>query len=100
MPSLPKGRGRSKPVDKNKSWGGDTSFYRTSKWRKLRAWWKQHNPLCVECIKEGRVKEMDVVDHIIPIKQDGGKFDHDNLQSLCHSCHNRKTANENRNNKI
>lgn len=98
MPTLPKGRGRKKPVDKNKSWGGDTSIYRMSKWRKLRAWWVQQSPLCVICESEGRVKSCDVVDHIKPIKQGGEMYDLDNLQSLCHSCHNRKTQEENKKN--
>ena len=98
MPTLPKGRGRVKPVDKNKSWGGDTSFYRSTHWRKLRAWWVDGNPLCVECESEGRTVVADVVDHIVPLKQGGSKFRLDNLQSLCHSCHNRKTYEENKEN--
>ena len=98
MPTLPKGRGRVKPADKNKSWGGDTSFYRTTKWRKLRAWWVNSNPLCIDCESEGRTVVVDVVDHIVPIKQGGSKFGLDNLQSLCHSCHNRKTYEENKEN--
>jgi len=96
MPTLPKGRGRVKPVDSNKSWGGDTSFYRTSKWRTLRAWWVNRNPLCVICESEGRTVPVDVVDHIKPIKQGGSEYGLNNLQSLCHSCHNRKTQEENK----
>jgi len=56
------------------------------------------NPLCVECESEGRTVVVDVVDHIVPIKQGGSKFGLDNLQSLCHSCHNRKTYEENKEN--
>ena len=96
MPSLPKGRGRVKPVDKNKSWGGDTSEYSRVRWRKLRALWISGNPLCIHCELEGRTKEADVVDHIKPVKQNGKMYDINNLQSLCHSCHNRKTYEENK----
>jgi 5-methylcytosine-specific restriction protein A len=97
MPRLPKGRGRVKPVDKNKSWGGDTSVYRKKRWRQLRAFWIQGSPLCVECEQKGRTVVADVVDHIRPVKQwAGGMYDMNNLQSLCHSCHNRKTYEENK----
>tara|TARA_R110002020_G_scaffold101665_2_gene239310 strand:+ start:275 stop:586 length:312 start_codon:yes stop_codon:yes gene_type:complete len=96
MPSLPKGRGRVKPVDKNKSWGGDTSEYRKRRWRKLRAFWIHQEPLCLHCLDEGRTTAADVVDHIVPVKQNGKMYDINNLQSLCHSHHNKKTQEENR----
>jgi 5-methylcytosine-specific restriction protein A len=35
-----------------------------------------------------------VVDHIVPVKQGGERFDRSNLQSLCVPCHNAKTASE------
>ena len=35
-----------------------------------------------------------VADHINPIKDGGERFDWANLQGLCISCHNRKTAGE------
>jgi 5-methylcytosine-specific restriction protein A len=97
LPNLPKGR-KKKPTDHNKSWGGDTSFYRTYAWRKLRMVVLRENPLCVHCLGEGFTKEADVVDHIIPVKKwEEGRLDISNLQGLCHSCHNRKTYHENRN---
>lgn len=50
-------------------------------------------PFCRECARFGlRVPATDV-DHIIPHRGDWSLFtDPDNLQSLCHSCHSRKTA--------
>lgn len=51
------------------------------------------------CEKKGKLVGVQVVDHIIPIKQGGKELCSDNLQSLCHSCHNRKTRLENRKNK-
>ncbi len=32
-----------------------------------------------------------VTDHIIPVLQGGAGYSKDNFQSLCHSCHNRKS---------
>jgi 5-methylcytosine-specific restriction endonuclease McrA len=34
------------------------------------------------------------VDHITPLADGGAPFDHENLQPLCASCHNRKSAME------
>lgn len=95
MPWLPKGRDRRSKAEKNKSWGGDTSFYRTTAWRKLRRIILNKNPLCVSCLESDYTRAADVVDHIIPLKK-GGTNDEENLQGLCHECHNRKTYYENK----
>lgn len=52
-------------------------------------------PFCRECAKRGlRVRATDV-DHIVPHRGVWRLFsDPSNLQSLCHSCHSRKTAAE------
>ena len=52
-------------------------------------------PFCRACAQLGlRVWATDV-DHVVPHDGDWSKFiDPDNLQSLCHSCHGRKTAAE------
>lgn len=72
-------------------------LYRSSRWRRLRRRFLQENPLCVECKKVGRLTAATVVDHIIPHKGDEKLFwDEDNLQALCKSCHDRKTAAEGR----
>jgi len=53
----------------------------------------RRNPLCVKCLKEGKTTPVTVVDHIEPHRGDYDKFwNEDNFQSLCESCHNRKTA--------
>jgi len=63
------------------------------RWQKVRKIYLRKNPLCVECLKEGRVESATVVDHIEPHRGDNEKFwNEDNFQSLCESCHNRKTA--------
>jgi 5-methylcytosine-specific restriction protein A len=53
---------------------------------------KVSNRLCIECYKKGKVMKMHTVDHIIRVEDGGPKFDLSNLQSLCLSCHNRKSA--------
>ena len=35
-----------------------------------------------------------VVDHVVPVKDGGARYLANNLQALCVSCHNRKTARE------
>ena len=47
---------------------------------------------CQACGKAGRLE----VDHILPLVDGGQPYDLDNLQTLCRSCHVRKTAAENR----
>jgi len=55
----------------------------------------KRNPLCVICLKEGRIETATVVDHIIPHKGNQDLFwDESNWQSLCKMHHDRKTAKE------
>jgi len=64
------------------------AIYSSKKWKLAR---KQalfrDDGWCVHC------KEVpaDLVDHIKEIKDGGSPYDLDNLQSLCKSCHNKKT---------
>ena len=53
----------------------------------------QH-PVCGACEQHGRVVTAVVADHVTPLKDGGARFDTANLQALCVSCHNRKTARE------
>lgn len=71
-------------------------FYNSWPWRKFAKRYKQNNPLCVECEKKGLVVAATVVDHPIPINAGGARLSEDNAQSLCESCHNRKSSNESR----
>ena len=67
-------------------------FYNSTAWRKVRLQYKKKNPLCENCERHDILKEGRDVDHIIPMKQGGDKLSYSNLQTLCRSCHNRKSA--------
>lgn len=52
-------------------------------------------PFCRECARQGVREYATDVDHIRDHKGDWAMFtDPSNLESLCHSCHSRKTARE------
>ena len=87
MPYLPKYQ--KKKNKKRWSRNDDHAFYNSAAWRKFSKAYKVDNPFCVEC---GKLAE--VTDHIVPINDGGGKWDWDNLQSLCKSCNGRKTVNQ------
>jgi len=57
-------------------------------WRKLRASVLAEEPLCRHCRDAGRATPATDVDHINDDPSDNSR---DNLQSLCHECHSRKT---------
>lgn len=64
-----------------------------SRWRKARNTFLSHHPLCVECERNGRAVPATVVDHIIAHKGNTSLFwDKNNWQSMCSTCHNRKTV--------
>lgn len=68
-----------------------------ARWEKDRIKFLDENPLCADHRKRGMVEAATVVDHIIPHKGDQVLFwDKNNWQPLCKSCHDRKTATEDR----
>ena len=76
--------------------GFDTElgFYKSAQWRAVRAVFLREHPVCCVCAARGRVVAAVVVDHVVPVKDGGARFDAANLQALCVTCHNRKTAQE------
>jgi 5-methylcytosine-specific restriction enzyme A len=67
----------------------------TTKWRKARAAFLAANPLCHECLRRNRTAAATIVDHITPIAEGGSMWNRRNWQSLCQSCSDAKTAQEN-----
>ncbi|MFA5866900.1 MAG: HNH endonuclease [Actinomycetota bacterium] len=71
--------------------GGSTERGYGSRWQRYRRWYLRHNPICVRCEHPATV-----VDHIIPFRPGDAFYDPTNHQALCTTCHNRKTATEDR----
>ncbi|MHC5269673.1 HNH endonuclease [Enterococcus sp. LJL98] len=72
-------------------------FYNGRSWRTLSRLYRLKNPICEVCLLNNVIKKADVVDHILEVKDRWDlRLDEKNLQSMCHSCHNTKTAEEKR----
>ena len=70
-------------------------MYGTDVWKRLREDQLLQEPFCRECARRGVRRYATDVDHIRDHKGDWALFtDPGNLESLCHSCHSRKTARE------
>jgi len=67
-------------------------FYNSVAWRKVRAIHLRHHSWCCMREAEGRRVAGNQVDHIQSMKSGGAALDLANLQTLCASCHSRKTA--------
>ena len=68
------------------------AIYNSTRWRKVRTHiLKRDGGICQMC---GRSEKSMIVDHIKEIKDGGEPYSYDNLQTLCKSCHNIKTAKE------
>ena len=73
------------------------------RWYSLKIWTDDlrpsqliREPFCRECARYGIRTPAADVDHVRDHKGDWNLFtDRDNLQSLCHACHSRKTLTEN-----
>lgn len=65
----------------------------TSKWQKLSKLFLKKNPLCNECLRNGKLSPAAVVDHITPHRGDETlMWSENNWQALCKNCHDKKTG--------
>lgn len=77
----------------NRPW---IKWYKTANWHRLRIWQLKREPLCRFCRSKGIITQGNDVDHIQDHKGDTELFfDKNNLQTLCRSCHSKKTIMEN-----
>lgn len=90
MPSLsPKHRAYTGAVrERRPEWH---RWYYLKVWQDIRQRQLQHEPLCRDCTGRGIATVAEHVDHIEDHKGDWFRFIHGPFQSLCHSCHSRKT---------
>ncbi len=67
----------------------EQKFYSSKNWIKVRDIIKNlDNNLCLVCLDNNELNNMDTVHHIEELKEDWSRrFDKDNLISLCESCH-------------
>ncbi|MEN6624120.1 MAG: HNH endonuclease signature motif containing protein [Smithella sp.] len=72
------------------------AFYLSPAWKRFRNWYVTNHPFCEQCEREGLLIPVDVVDHIVEIKDGGARLSEENAMSLCHKCHNLKSAGERR----
>lgn len=76
-------------------------LYSTARWRRLRLLQLSTEPTCRYCKEQGRTTLATEVDHIVPWRRGGAKWDQANLQSLCKPCHDGpKQAEEKRGERI
>ena len=66
----------------------------SKRWKQLRQWKLEQNPLCELCEREGKVVSAIDVHHKVPVESactpdemERLAFDPNNLQALCISCH-------------
>lgn len=60
-------------------------------WKTIRKMKLASQPLCENCLKNGRYTRAVLVHHIIPLEE-GGSNDSSNLMSMCQECHSRLHA--------
>lgn len=70
-------------------------FYHSKEWRKASQLYRINNPCCEDCLDEGIVRKVDVVDHVVELRDDWSKrLEESNFRSRCHYHHNIKTRQE------
>jgi 5-methylcytosine-specific restriction protein A len=78
----------AKDYDQNRADSAFHKFYYTKEWRTLRILFLRRFPLCNMCGAPAKH-----VDHMFDVRTHWHlRLSVNNLQSLCHSCHSRKTS--------
>lgn len=75
------------------------NFYNSRRWRTASKLYRLNKPYCERCLTAGIIVQADVVDHIkerkdLTADEQHLLYDASNLMSLCHACHNAKSARE------
>ena len=95
MPNLPTHNRPKFLREKKREPTSNQAFLNSPAWRKARKARITEYPLCevhlskdqyIDCTFGGHT------DHIVPTEQGGHLFAHENLMTLCASCHNRKSG--------
>lgn len=74
----------------------NSKVYDSSRWRRISDKKRTVTPFCEMCDDIGVTVMADVCDHIVEIEDGGAQYEWSNLMSMCHTCHNLKTAAEKR----
>lgn len=86
-------RQRKADIDKGRGTAAERGY--DAAWRKLRAEFIAANPLCVDCLDQGRVTPTEEVDHVVSIRQRPDlRLVWSNLRALCRTHHSGRTARE------
>jgi len=92
VPRINLGKKNKPPQSLNKDFY--QHIYADRRWKSIRDWKRRDNPLCEKCEKEGRVRQMDHVHHIISFITGRNKdeieelaYDKNNVMSVCEECH-------------
>lgn len=74
------------------------TFYQTKEWKRMRKHiFNKSHGLCDSCKERGLITPGNVVDHKLPMKTHFElRLIESNLWVMCHKCHNKKTAIENK----
>jgi len=82
----------NRQIDANRGTATERGY--TYEWTQYSIRYRHAHPLCVMCQAEGRVTAATCVDHIKPVSgpDDPLFWVESNHQSLCDSCHSKKTA--------
>ncbi|MGY3091096.1 5-methylcytosine-specific restriction protein A [Hymenobacter sp. UYAg731] len=98
MPSLPKPNRRPwQPAPAKRAYvahAARSADYGTARWQRARAAQLARVPCCQACAEQGRTTAATVCDHVVSVRLGGDFWDSRNYQSLCHPCHQAKSAAE------